>query len=287
MKINMEPMSREFSGELMHAIDRMPAFPVSVQNILRLSCEVSCAPRELVEAIEKDPIITIKVLRVVNSAQFSLPRQIFSLEHAVVLLGFNTIKNLARNLAATRLVPDVAHSAFDAKKFTCHSLVTAEIAHLLGQRFPAHEAHDFFIAGLLHDFGKVVLAQTMPAQFQKALEYSLWHEVSMHQGLLQVCALDHAQIGAMLLQHWRFPTVLVDGIRLQHAPGDCGSTMALCVQVANCISKQLGVDFAGGGQPEALNAATEQCLGATLQDTMATLGDLAAIVHEARQFADL
>jgi hypothetical protein len=81
--------------------------------------------------------------------------------------------------------------------------------------------------------------------------------------------------------------VLVDAIRLQHAGADCGSELALCVQLANCISKQLGVDFAGAGLPEALPDAIAQRLGATLQDSMASLGDLEAIVQEARQFSDL
>ena len=88
-------MSPEFSKELLDAIDRMQAFPASVQSILRLTGAASSAPRELVEVIQNDPIVTIKVLRVVNSAYYSLPRQITSIEHAVVLLPQETSRRRA------------------------------------------------------------------------------------------------------------------------------------------------------------------------------------------------
>ena len=72
----MATASTEQSRQLMLAVEQMRAFPVSVQNILTLTRDVSSSPRELVEIVEKDPVITLKVLRVVNSAHYSLPRQI-------------------------------------------------------------------------------------------------------------------------------------------------------------------------------------------------------------------
>jgi HD-like signal output (HDOD) protein len=258
-----------------------------VQNILKLARDNTSAPRELVDVIQRDPIVTIKVLRVVNSAYYSLPRQLTSIEHAVVFLGFNTIKNLALGIAALSLAPAQLHVALDSKAYLHHSMATAAIARRLGARFPAIDANDFFIAGLLHDFGKVVLAQVMPAQFRKAMEYGLWHEVSLHSALLEVTGIDHSEVGALLLEHWRFPAVLVEGIRHQYVRDDTAPALSVCIQAANQICKHAGVDFAANDKPQAFSAPMEQALGGTLEYVMESMGDLAAFLQAATQFSDL
>lgn len=283
----MNTLTPEFSKNLLDAIDRMQAFPASVQNILKLAQNSSSSPRELVEVIQHDPIVTIKVLRVVNSAYYSLPKQITSIDHAVVFLGFNTIKNLALSIAALSIAPVNLHLAFDAQTYLHHSLATAAIARQLGERFPGMESTDFFLAGLLHDFGKVVLAHVMPAQFKKALEYALWNEVTLHTALLAVTEIDHAQVGAMLLEHWRFPEGLVQAIRHQYSEDESTPVISVCIQAANLISKRIGADFATSSTFPALSAHGQLCLGGTLETVMESLGDIAAMVQTARQFGDV
>lgn len=283
----MNTMSPDFGKELLDAIDRIQAFPVSVQNILRLTRDTASSPHELVDVIQRDPIVTIKVLRVVNSAYYSLPRHITSIDHAVVFLGFNTIKNLALGIAALSLAPAHMLAAMDNKAYLHHSLATAAVTRQLGTRFPGAEANDFFIGGLLHDFGKVVLAQVMPAQFRKALEYGLWHEVSLHTALVEVSGMDQAEVGAMLLEHWQFPAPLVQGIRHQYVRDASAPTMSVCIQAANQICKRAGADFAASGQIQAFSAHMEQTLGGTLESVTESLGDVGALVQAATQFSDL
>ncbi len=283
----MNTLSPDFAKDLLEAIDRIQAFPASVQNILKLTRDSSSAPRDLVDVIQRDPVVTIKVLRVVNSAYYSLPRQIHSIDHAVVFLGFNTIKNLALGIAALSLAPAQPQAALDYKAYLQHSLATAAITRQLGARFPAIDATDFFIGGLLHDFGKVVLAQVMPAQFRKALEYGLWHEVPLHRALLEVTGIDQSEVGAMLLAHWRFPAGLVEGIGRQYVRDHTAPTLSVCIQAANQICRQAGTDGATNNPPQAFSAHMEQTLGGTLETVMESLGDVAAILQAATQFSDL
>jgi HD-like signal output (HDOD) protein len=283
----MKTLSLDFEKELLEAIDRIQAFPLSVQNILKLARDSASAPRDLVDVIQRDPIVTIKVLRVVNSAYYSLPRQITSIDHAVVFLGFNTIKNLALGIAALSLAPEQLQASLDNKAYLRHSLATAAVTRQLGLRFPAIDANDFFIAGLLHDFGKVVLAQVMPAQFRKAMEFGLWHEVSLHSALLEITGIDQAEVGAMLLAHWRFPAELVEGIRKQYVRDDSAPPMSVCIYAANQICKHVGADFAAGDQAQALSGHMEQTLGGTLETVMESLGDVPAILDAATHFSDL
>ncbi|MHB8951048.1 MAG: HDOD domain-containing protein [Rhodoferax sp.] len=278
-------MSPELSLKLAAAVDGMPAFPKSVQKILELTRDVNCSPKDLVQVIDKDPVVTVKVLRVVNSAYYSLPKQITSINHAVVYLGFNTIKNLALSIAAIGMLPASNAAGFDGAQYLIHSLSTAAIAKQLALRLDDADPMDCFIAGLLHDFGKVVFAQFMPAEFRQALETSQGNESSLHLALRELIGADHAVVGAMLVEKWRFPAELVETIRCQYGPEVKDTPMIACVFAANQISKRLEFGFAGNLFVEELPPAIAQRLGGTLDELIVSLGDLAPLLEEAKIFS--
>jgi len=282
-------MSPELSQKLAAAVDRMPAFPKSVQKILELTRDVNCSPKDLVQVIDKDPVVTVKVLRVVNSAYYSLPKQITSINHAVVYLGFNTIKNLALSIAAIGILPANNAAGFDGQQYLIHSLATAGIAKQLAMRVGGADPMDCFIAGLLHDFGKVVFAQFMPQEFRKALEISQWNETSLHLALREVIGADHAVVGAMLVEKWRFPADLIETIGHQYGPElpEQDTPMIACVFAANQISKKLEFGFGGNPWIEELPASIAKRLGGTRDEVIASLGDLAPVFEEAKIFSKI
>jgi putative nucleotidyltransferase with HDIG domain len=278
-------MSPELSKKLTAAVDGMPAFPKSVQKIMELTRDVDCSPKDLVQVIDKDPVVTVKVLRVVNSAYYSLPKQITSINHAVVYLGFNTIKNLALSIASIGMLPAENAAGFDSSQYLLHSLATAGIAKQLALRLDDADPMDCFIAGLLHDFGKVVFAQFMPHEFRKALEISQAKQTSLHLALREVVGTDHAVVGAMLVEKWRFPPELIETIRYQYEPELKDTPMIACVFAANQISKKLGFGFGGNSWVDELPPLLAKRLGGTLDEVIASLGDLAPLVEEARIFS--
>jgi len=280
-------MNPDLSLRLAAAVEQMPAFPKSVQKILELTRDVACAPKDLVQVIDRDPVVTVKVLRVVNSAYYGLAKQITSVNHAVVFLGFNTIKNLALSMAAIGMLPSNPLAGFDGQRYLLHSLTTAAIARQLALRLPQIDPHDAFIAGLLHDFGKVVVAQFMPAEFRRSVEMSLWNEQPLHQALLEVIGVDHAEVGAMLAEKWRFAPDLVDTIRHLHTPEQCDTDMLACVLAANQISKRLGLDFGGCPVETALPDVVARRLAGPLDAVQASLGDLSPLLNESRLFSSL
>jgi putative nucleotidyltransferase with HDIG domain len=237
--------------------------------------------------IDKDPVVTVKVLRVVNSAYYSLPKKITSINHAVVYLGFNTIKNLSLSIAAVGMLPTNPLAGFDGEGYLLHSLAVAGVARQLAPRFPELDPNDFFIAGLLHDFGKVVIAHGMPAEFKKALEFSLWHEVSLHNALMVVAGIDHSTVGAMLMEKWQFPAELINAVRVQHQIAPQDSDLAAAVFAANQICKQWGVDFGGTPVREELPDCVTLRLGGTLDQIIAALGNWQPILEEATRFSSL
>lgn len=278
-------MTPELSQKLAAAVDRMPAFPRSVQQILQMTRDVNCSPKDLVRVIENDPVVTVKILRVVNSAYYSLPKQITSINHAVVYMGFNSLKNLALSIAAIGMLPKDNLAGFDAHEYLLHSLTTANIAKMLAPRVGNVDPTDCFIAGLLHDFGKVVFAQYMPKEFREALMMSEWSETSLHLALREIIGTDHAVVGAMLVEKWRFAAPLVETIRHQFGDELLDTEMIACVFAANQISKKL--KFGSGGNPkvEELPPAIAKRLGGNLDEVIVSLGDLDRMYEEAKVFS--
>ena len=280
-------MSPELTQKLAAAVDAMPAFPKSVQRILELTRDVNSTPKDLVDVIDKDPVVTVKILKVVNSAYYSLPKQITSIGHAVVYLGFNTIKNLALSIAAIGMLPKDSVSGFDVQKYLLHSLATAGIARLLAGRVKNADPMDCFIAGLLHDFGKVVFAQLMPNEFRSALEKSKNEGISLHTALQQTIGADHVLVGAMLVEKWRFAPHLIETIRYQHTADFRDTDMIACVFAANQISKKLEFGFGGNPCIEEFPDSVQTRLGGTLDKVITSLGDLNPLFEEAKIFAKL
>ena len=277
----MNEISPQLAKKLAMVVDKMPAFPKSVQSILELTRDMNCQPKHLVQVIEKDPVMTIKILKVLNSAYYSLPNKITSVNHSVVFLGFNTIKNLALSIALVGIFPKHNVSGFDNQHYLMHSLTTAGIARALGGKLDDIEPMDCYIAGLLHDFGKVVFAHFMHHEFNQALLESSSGNISLHEAESQIIGVDHAVVGSMLAQKWQFPQALVDCIRNHHSQegGGCGMWASVCA--ANQISVRMSLGDGGDHHVEELPQAVCDCFGGDLDEIVAALGYLSRMICSA------
>ncbi len=264
----------------------MPAFPKSVQRILEITRDINCQPKELVLVIEKDPVMTMKLLRILNSAYYSLPNQITSVNQSVVYLGLNTIKNMALSFAAMGILPQQNAAGFDIQRYLLHSLTTASLARLLCQKFGGGntDPSDCYIAGLLHDFGKVVFAQFMPVEFREALKLSSEQAIPLHVAEQQIIGADHSVVGAMLVGKWQFPDSLAEAIRNHHSEVSVENTMQCCLFAADQISKILSMGNSGNSVVEEFPPALIEHFGEDMDGIIARLGDLSNIVAEAESF---
>ena len=202
------------AAEVPDLVEKMPAFPQGVSKVLDLASRPDCAPKELVQVIEHDPVMTMKVLKLVNSAYFGLSRPINSINHSVVYVGINTIKNLALSIAAIGMLPKSNKAGFDMNQFLAHSLGVASVAKLLASHLgvPDKDATDFFVAGLLHDFGKVVLAQFKPEDFRLCLDQAAEQERSLHEVEMETQGISHDEIGGRLAEVWKLPPALAHAV---------------------------------------------------------------------------
>jgi len=281
----MQKLSAELEKRLGSAVESMPAFPKSVQRVLELTRDINCRPKDLIEVIEKDPVITIKVLKVVNSAYYSLPNKITSINQAVVYLGVNTLKNLALSFSTIGILPRQNGAGFDIQHYLVSSLVTANVTRSLCAKFAMDvDQNDAYITGLLLDFGKVVFAQFMPDEFSRALNLSEEYNMPLHKAEEAVIGTDHCLVGARLAKRWQFPNSLVNCIAGHHGP-EYATPLAQCLHVADLVAERLGYDSKGkisaAGGVEALHVR----FGGNLDSVISALGDTSIMIEEALQFS--
>lgn len=285
----MANLTLEVQRKLGIAVERMPAFPQSVQKILDLTRNIDCLPKDLVMVIEKDPVMTMKILRVINSAYYSMPSKITSVNQSVVYLGLNTIKNLALSIAAVGMLPRFNTSGFDIQRYLLHSLTTATVARQLcvvyakGQGDPG----DAYIAGLLHDFGKAVFAQFMAGEFREALILSQEQGMPLHEAEMETIGANHAVVGAMLATKWQFPAHLIECIRDHHTPEADQTPLLDCVRMADQVCRRLHFGDAGNAWRDNEPMTAPERFGGSFEDIVASLGDLDKIVSDAEMFAQV
>lgn len=286
----MSEISANLIQKLSAAVDKMPAFPKSVQRVLELSRDINCSAKELVMVIEKDPVMTMRLLRIINSAYYSFPKQVTSVNQSVVYLGLNTVKNMALSFAVIGALPQRNDAGFDFQRYLTHSLTTAALARTLCQKYGADDANpaDCYIAGLLHDFGKVVFAQFLAEEFKEAILLCSEQSISLHAAEQQIIGADHTVVGGMLVEKWQFSKELIQNIRNHHS-NIAPDNMALsCLYVADQISKQLmSADDSYASQTEELSPALKQRFGGDLQEIIADLGDLSVLENEAQVLAQV
>jgi putative nucleotidyltransferase with HDIG domain len=272
--------------KLIALVEKMPAFPKSVQQVVQLTSDINASAKDIVRVIECDPVMTVKILKAINSSFYGLTQKITSVQRAVVHIGMNTIKNIALGVAAMGMLKPNNKANFDTSNFLLHSLTTAAISKILAERIglSSTQCSDCFVAGLLHDFGKVVFAEFMPTEFKLALEKSKDQQLPLHQTELEFIGLSHAQAGKILAERWELSELLIDAIAEHHNLEPSDNVLRDCVFAANQISKLL--QFGDGGNPliEDFPDAIVNRFGLNLNSLTEVLGDLESVKTEAQSF---
>ncbi len=273
------------SENLVAFVEKMPAFPKSVQRVIQLTSNLNTPAKEIVQVIESDPVMTVKILKAINSAYYGLPKKITSVQRAVIHIGLNTIKNMALSIAAIGVLNSKNKAGFDAQQFLMHSLTTASLSRMLAEKLdvPAAESSDFFVAGLLHDFGKIVFAEYCPELFAQALQISLIENVSLNLCEREIIGMDHADAGQILAEKWQLDPLLVRAIDHHSFDGE-SAIIKDCVFVANQVSKKMEFGFAGNPFIEPFPESVLSRFGMELEGLIEALGDLSFVHAEAFSF---
>ena len=205
------------------------------------------------------------------------------MRHALVYLGLNTVKNIALSISTVNALPRHHLPCFRTQDFLMHSLTTAAISQHIAKHFKVgDDATDVFVAGLLHDFGKAVLAQFATEGFTQAVNEAAERNESLHISESRVLGMNHADVGSMLAEKWELPSDLVACIRDHHS--DVSSPLGDCVFAANQISKHLKFGVSGNPMIEVFPERIQRRFGMDMTEMLIELGDLSAETDKAQAF---
>ncbi len=201
-------------------IKQLPTLPQVVTHLLQLIDNPSSSASQVSKIISQDQALATKVLKLVNSPFYGMPKRIGTLSQATVILGFNTIKNLALTAAIFDTFGGggrAMKNGFSREKFWEHSVACAVAAKTIAEQVRYDVPEEAFMAGLIHDVGKVVLDQFLHEEFCLALDHALDHKVPILEAEKQVIGAAHTDIGTLLAEKWNLPPHLGAVIEYHHS----------------------------------------------------------------------
>ena len=229
----------------------LPSPPGVVLQILEQASRLDCKPEQLASVIHRDPVVCGKILKIVNSALYNLPRSISSVERAVALLGFKPLRSMVLSLSLPAMQRQARFSP-PVETFWKESVAGAIIAQELAIYLRRPSPDDDLVAGLLRDLGMLALQQLDAAAYACLLARPR-AELAQHQCPLeeQMLGISHAEASAFLLSRWRLPEEITEAIRYHHTlelPNDLPHTIAERARLLAFASRIAQLPLGGGAE---------------------------------------
>jgi putative nucleotidyltransferase with HDIG domain len=265
------PVSR-IDQKIVGFVSKMPSLSPTVTKIVTLANDMNSSARDLVKVIKLDPVLMAKVLKLINSTYFGLRRDITGINRAVLLLGINTVKNLALSTAIVGSVSRRKDSPFDLRDVWEHALGVAVASKIIAKRRGVDSKHleEFFIAGLLHDIGQILLISYVPSAYFKVVTASDAEATVLNDEERQMFGCDHADLGALIAEKWGLTPNLVAAIKHHHEPEKHidheHAEIILTTAAANYFVHKQGVGFRGDSIFDPLPDSVWAALGQTEEE---------------------
>jgi HD-like signal output (HDOD) protein len=235
----------------------LPTLPQALQEARRLADKPHASVDQIAEVIGRDQVLSGRVLKMVNSATYGFPGRIASIRNALALLGFNVVKSL---IISTVVFDSMSKTMTELWR---HSIGCSIACTELGRLLKLENSDELFLAGLLHDIGKVITAVQLPEAKQEIDRLVREHDLPYYAAEERVLGIAHARIGSWLAEHWNLPANLHHALAYHHRPmnarGDV--TITAIVHVGNFLTRLFEFGNGGDDHVPALNPHAFKHLG--------------------------
>ena len=239
-------------------VEDLPTLPRTVLRITELVNDPRASAKDLSIIITDDQVLTARLLKLVNSSFYGFPSRVSTVTGAIVLLGFDAIRNLLLTTSVLDLFPArIAKVRRDQEQLWDHSLGCAIGAKSIGNFLRHDKLEELFVAGLLHDIGKIVEMMFLPDEFARITERVRAEGVLISFAEQDLLGCTHADIGRLLAERWNLPAKLVGVIARHHTPAASG-TFALeasIVHLADIFTRALDLGSGGDNKVPPLDKA--------------------------------
>ena len=208
---------------LVNTTIELPTMPEVLTKLNEVTARPNSSAEQVAAVVSKDPAVSANMLRIVNSAYYGLPVRVSSIKLAVSVLGFNMTKKVALKAAVFSSFGKKREKVqqFDPLGFWQHAIYTGVAARTIGQQstvFADSNGEDLYIAGLLHDIGKIILLERASSKYLASLRKAGQSGRQQHEVELEDFGFTHADVGSVLAIKWSLPEDLAIAIRYHHAP---------------------------------------------------------------------
>lgn len=191
-------------------IDSLPTLPVIAGQVMDCLNEPNSSIQDVADVILRDQSMSVKILKLVNSAFYGFPKRIGTLSHAISILGFETVRGLVLGIS---ILDTFRVREFDLVRFWEHSIRTASLTSYLAECLNYPRKDEAFTVGLIHDVGKLVFMLKAPETYREVVLQGDINPCALELSLLQ---MDHAFAGAQVARSWNFPSTYVQAIECHH-----------------------------------------------------------------------
>ena len=229
-------------------VEDLPTLPRIVLKITELVNNPKSSARDLAGVITDDQVLTARLLKFVNSSFYGFPQNISTATDAIVLLGFDAIRNLLLTTSMFDLFSNKnKENELKREKMWDHSLGCAVAAKVIGDYMRHDDPEELFVSGLLHDIGKIVEMLFLPDDFAGVVSMVENKNILMLAAEDHVLGYTHADVGRLLAERWNLPSKLVTVIACHHQPGLAGrfSQEAAIVHLADILCRAMNIGSGG------------------------------------------
>jgi len=231
--------------KIISSIGDLPASPAIITTLMSLTSDMNTSIDKISKTILADQSLTGRVLKISNSSFYGRAKEVATLREAILLLGFSTLRSLVVASSTHSLYQSAGDETFKRKLWE-HSLATAVSARTIACHIQHPKTEEAFIAGLMHDIGKLVMAQKIPDEYMivvHTVEQSGESYIDVEE---RAFGFNHTDVGLLLLHKWSFPQILGNAVFEHHNPTETDDKpvpLSYIINLANCMAKRLDVGF--------------------------------------------
>lgn len=270
MGVDVANESKAVVAKALSIVGDIATLPEITVKIIETVEDARSTARDLHDIIKRDPALSAKVLKVVNSAFYGLPGQIAGIDRAIVLLGLSAVKNLAIAASIARLFKGGKISDhFDAKELWRHSVAVGLASRLIAKNSgEIANLDELFVAGLMHDLGILVERQAFPEKLGEVCDRCAAGEGTLLDLETRIIGADHQQFGEALTTKWRFPRHLRAVIGFHHNPQNLSAELQRLgnlIHLADLLCCKEGLGFSMTAASEEMTEDLLEAIGITVE----------------------
>lgn len=233
-------------NSLLYKVKQFPTLPTIYTTLLDVMSDSKSTAGDLAKVISKDQASATKILQVANSSIFGLQNRVNTIKQAIVYIGFNEVKNIVIALTIIDMFSfseNTDEYSIDPINLWKHSLAVGILARQIGKTIGVQKFENYFLAGILHDLGKLLLLRLIPEEYISVYKYSIDNKIPLREVEKDRLGITSSVAGDILAEKWKLPLYVINSIKYHNSGIVNGKldTLISCIHIANITASSYGL----------------------------------------------